>query len=172
MHSLISKIICIFSLMVLLQLPVFSQQVDRAIYSSAGRHATKNSLSIAYNIGEPITFTGTGMDVILSQGFEQPDQPIITNIPSSDRVMDILAFPNPVMDQLHVRITSGIINSDLRFELFDLLGKKISLLNPSASSVLNSTFSFDLSYCKPGIYFITVSAPNYVYNNTFKIIKE
>jgi hypothetical protein len=172
MHSLISKIfICIFSL-VLIQLPLVAQQVDRAVYSSSGKHIQKNGLAISYTIGEPVTFTGTGTNVMLTQGFEQPDQAIITIIPSFDHLMDIIAFPNPVRDQLQVRVSSDQLISGLKFELFDLLGKKINLPYTSASTLLNTTWSFDLSFCKAGIYFITISSPGDMFNNTFKIIKE
>jgi hypothetical protein len=86
--------------------------------------------------------------------------------------MEIMAFPNPVIDQLHIRIATSAVESDLKFELFDLVGKKISLPYQSSSSLFNTTYSFNLSYCKAGIYFITVSSPRNTFNTTFKIIKE
>jgi hypothetical protein len=183
MHSLINKVfICIFSLMVSLQLPLAAQQVDRVVYSSAGRHVLKNNFSLNYNIGEPVVFTATGSNVILTQGFEQPDQALVTGISSVHPEMEAVVFPNPVSDQLHIHITNTTQGADLKLEVFDLVGKKISppyqyspaetMVKVGSSSLLNSTFSVDLSACKAGIYFITVSSVRNALNETFKIIKE
>lgn len=164
--------VCCFVTMVLVSKLSFAQGIDRSVYSSGGKPAQNFDLSIGCNIGEPVIFTGAGANVISSQGFEQPDQAVITFSASPGTLMNISAFPNPVRDRLYVNINSDIVLTDLKLEIVDIYGKTINFEYEYSTSLLNHDFRLNLASCSAGVYFIKVSSRKNQYNNTFKFVKE
>lgn len=173
MHSsFIKYVFCFFISMAFFLKPAFAQRIDRTVYSNSGKYISNSALAISYTIGEPVIFTGTGSNIISTQGFEQPDQITITFGNSSYSLMDIKAYPNPVSDQLYVHINSNISISDFQLQVFDIYGKKIKVDYNYASALLDHTFLLNLSFCEAGIYFIKITSEIDHLNDTFKIIKE
>jgi hypothetical protein len=150
----------------------FAQRIDRNVCSSSGKYASNSGIAINYDIGEPIVFTGSGSNVISSQGFVQPDQEIITFSSSSSLLMNMRAFPNPVNDQLYLEINGSLLISDLQLEIFDIYGKKTKIEYDQSSSFLDPEFSLNFSLYKAGVYFIQVSSLMNHFSETFKVIKE
>ena len=150
----------------------FAQRIDRNVYSSSGKYMNGSSVSIGFTIGESVVFTGVGPGIILSQGFEQPDKPLITSIPSSTSLMYMNAFPNPVKDQLYIQLNNTSA-TDLQLEIFNVQGKRMQAGNDiNRIAALDNLLSLNFSSYAPGIYFVRIWSDINHLNNVVKIIKE
>jgi len=57
----------------IISLQCFSQSLPRELISTAGDFHTNGSINISWSLGETVTETATTPNVILTQGFQQPD---------------------------------------------------------------------------------------------------
>lgn len=172
MHSIIKCCVCFFCCLGLFQNRVFAQHVSRTVSSSTGNSITSSGLSISYTIGEPVIATGVGSNVILTQGFQQPDKDIITIINSSEFLMNVDVFPNPVSDQLQVKVNTDKIISDLSVEIEDVFGKQLKRIAVSATGSLDQAVSLDFFSYSSGVYLVRVLSQNEHIHKTFKVIKK
>ena len=102
----------------------FSQSLSPTLISSAGVYATGGDISLSYSVGEIAVSTLTTDNLILTQGFHQP-QLTGTGIPDNIELdWKVNAFPNPVQDQLNISIRLGK-PVEMNLEIFDLTGKLI-----------------------------------------------
>lgn len=149
-----------------------AQQISRTVYTTAGKFNTTSNLSLSSTIGETVVFTGSGSNVIVTQGFQQPDKDILTIIPSVDFMMNVDVFPNPVNDQLQVRVNTDLPLTDLTFEIGDMLGKTVNVIPVSSDDLGNQTFSFDFFKFGAGVYIVKISSSSNQIHKAFKVIKK
>jgi uncharacterized repeat protein (TIGR03803 family) len=93
---------------------------EPSVIGSAGDYFASASGSLAWTLGEVITETFTNDTKILTQGFHQPQNYIITGLP--EETSEFLIYPNPVQDWLIVKTSAS---SDYHIEIFNLHGQKI-----------------------------------------------
>ena len=151
---------------------MFAQQVSRTVSSSTGNSISLPALSVAYTVGESIVFTGSSSGLIITQGFQQPDKDIITVIHSSEFLVDVNVFPNPVSDQLQIRINTDRILTDLSIEVEDMFGKLLKNVSVSASNSLDQAISLDFLNVSSGVYIVSVSSQKEQIHKAFKVIKK
>jgi hypothetical protein len=84
----------------------FSQSLERQVIGSAGDYATSGSISLSYTVGEVATTTLSNGNLILTQGFQQPDSDTINSIDEPLFVGDIAVYPNPTSDIVIVKINT------------------------------------------------------------------
>jgi hypothetical protein len=103
------------------------------------------------------------------QGFVQPEPVILTSIPSLSG-MGGNVYPNPVINNLVVQIYFADC-SDLKIEVFDVLGKK--QLFKREENQFNGYVNYELNFqsFSAGIYFVRVVSERNQFNKTFKINK-
>lgn len=172
-YSMIRCCVCFFCCMIVCQNALHAQQVSRIVYSSAGKSVTSSGLSLSYNIGESIVFTGIGSNILLTQGFEQADKDVLTIINSPKSLLNVNVFPNPVMDQLQIRINGDKeVISDLLIEVEDMVGKRIKTIPVFVTVSWDQTFSIDFFNLRTGVYMVRVSSQKEHLNKTFKVIKD
>jgi hypothetical protein len=68
MKHTLTIIILLFSLQTL-----SAQTISRSVIPTTGGHYADSNLQVSYTIGEPITHTLSNGNIILTQGFQQPD---------------------------------------------------------------------------------------------------
>lgn len=109
-------------LCLLLVLPIILQAQE--IVSSSGGYGSSASAKVTWTIGEPVTETVTGINSILTQGFNQGDL-IITIIKEPELPgLNVKAWPNPVSDNLKISIGETELDN-LNYILFDIGGKVV-----------------------------------------------
>jgi len=101
---------------------VIAQTLDRQVVSSGGAYATAGNVSLSYTIGEVAVATLTGGNLILTQGFQQPDGAPV-GISEPPFTGSIKVYPNPTDDIIMVEITTD--QSDLVLELSNALGQQL-----------------------------------------------
>ena len=85
---------------------------------------------------------------------------------NTDMPMDILLFPNPMMDEATVVISSSQ-NEKVTIAITDITGKVVS--NDIFNT--NSTFSIQNSELRSGIYFLTAATTSGE-RKTIKVVKQ
>jgi hypothetical protein len=142
MHKLLS------SALVLSTLTVSAQKIQQQVINAAGGNFSNNSITISFNVGEPITTTLSTTDNILSQGFIQP---IKTDLPTALKdfaAMDdnFMLYPNPSVGSVNLTISDAHI-----------ILKRVDVYANDGRLVLSKTISnnaIDMSSLSDGIYWV------------------
>ncbi|CAL1520308.1 T9SS type A sorting domain-containing protein [Chitinophaga sp. MM2321] len=126
MNSFISK--CVLALLVLTGLCITaSAQVvlNRQVVASNGGSGVINNIQFQYTIGEAVIMPITDGRVLLTQGFQQPEEsPKIP--PGSSPVKNYILFPNP-----------AVSNVKVQFDLLTNASVTIEVINPAGQSLYN-----------------------------------
>ncbi|MEZ5195886.1 MAG: hypothetical protein R2764_05675 [Bacteroidales bacterium] len=64
----------IFIITLLAPMFLFAQMVERQVIGSAGGYSSTSDLKVSSTVGEAFVATGTSSTIILTQGFQQPDE--------------------------------------------------------------------------------------------------
>jgi hypothetical protein len=125
------------------------------IISSTGQSVEKQGITYSYTVGEPVIFTHTSANIILTQGFHQPDlcEVVGTNTPESLANWQVEIFPNPAEDVLFLKISTEK-NPTLRADIFDVLGK---LVRNDLNITLNNLESISVKELSEGYYFLRLT---------------
>jgi hypothetical protein len=135
------------------------------VVTTSGGYGETTGARVTWTIGEPVTETICGTNIILTQGFNQGNF-IITIVKDPDEYgITLKVFPNPAHDR--VRISSDNTKlENLRYILFDISGRVLKdniLLSPESEIPVRGL--------NPSIYLLKV------YQGTkeigvFKIVKK
>ena len=132
----------------------YSQELVRQVVASTGHEATVGYAIFQYTIGEPMITTLEGGDLLLTQGFQQPEVVAPIKPPEAPFVSDLIVYPNPASD---------IVNLG-----FDLLqdGRVVFMLVNNAGQVVFSTtrellagrltYSIAVSNYASGLYYLVI----------------
>ncbi len=103
MKRLFTKYWLIAILMAIAWMPAKAQIVlVRQVTAAAGGSAAAGNFSFDYTIGEPVITTISAGDILLSQGFNQPE--VLPLLPQgSNPVMDFILFPNPAVSTVKIQ---------------------------------------------------------------------
>ena len=96
---------------------LFSQEV----VSSQGDSYTNSGVSLDFTIGEVVTFTGSNVENILTQGFHQTNWSFV-NIENHVPSYEAIIYPNPAEDFLNIQAS---LYEDVSYVLYDEMGKLI-----------------------------------------------
>jgi len=79
-------------------------QLDRHVVSTAGSDAGGSTLLVSYTIGEMMTIVGASADLLVTQGFQQPEEQLTVGITDNQTGSSgsIHVYPNPVIDMLTI----------------------------------------------------------------------
>ena len=109
-------------MMILLSLTAHGQH--QAV-TTAGDFDQNESGSVSWTLGQIVTATHSGSDIILTQGFQQISLEVVTSTRHDiDVRRQVKAYPNPVAGQITIE-TSDLSNKTLSFELYNLQGQLI-----------------------------------------------
>ena len=147
-----------------------SQSLSPTLISSAGAYADGGDITLSYSVGEIAVTTLTSDNLVLTQGFHQP-QLTGTGIPDNIELdWKVTAFPNPVQDQLNIslRLEKPV---DLNLEIMDITGKKI-FIEKLGRIPADFDFSIDFSGFFNGIYFLKIQTVDKRYSRIIKIQKH
>ena len=136
---------------------LFSQEV----VSSQGDSYTNSGGSLDFTIGEVVTFTGSNIENILTQGFHQTNWSFV-NIENHVPSYEAIIFPNPAEDFLNIQAS---LYEDVSYILYDEMGKLIL-----QGRLLTEKTSLEVSQLATGRYSLILN--NSKENlKTFNIVK-
>jgi len=168
----LKKYIILISFLLLANL-IFAQAITPSVISSGGGVKIFNSeIYYSYTIGQLIAPANSNGSLI-SQGFQQP---VFVNSQNSDNIENEIQyniFPNPIVDNFNITITSKEEIKDLKLSFYDIMGKSI-ILDYKIEKIGNiSNFqkiNVNVQNLKTGQYFINIIVNNQ-YNKSLKILK-
>jgi hypothetical protein len=127
-----------------------AQSLSPSVLSSSGSYFEAGSFSLSTTIGEPLTETLTNSNNILTQGFQQPDYTVISNIEEAYLPqLNIKVYPNPADKQLYMLVSTKE-NANAYLTLTDIQGKTIL----QETITYNSLKSIDISALAQGSYML------------------
>jgi hypothetical protein len=148
----------------------FSQSLSPTLISSAGAYAAAGDITLSYSLGEIAVTTLTSDNLVLTQGFQQP-QLTGTGMPDEMKLdWKVNAFPNPVQDRLNISIRLGK-PVEMNLEIIDLTGKKI-LIKKLGRIPADFDHSIDFSGFVKGIYFLKIQTTDKKYSRIIKLQKQ
>ena len=149
MKFLLNLLIVCFSSSLLLN----AQSIERQVISGSGASYTAGNISIDQTVGEAVISTASNSNIIITQGFHQPENSVTISIPETDRMVDLKVYPNPTNDQIFLNITKVEAES-LKLRMIDLNGKM--LLNKANISPIGNIQTLDMSAFAAGTYFLLI----------------
>ena len=141
---------------------VFAQSIDNQMVSSGGNFTSRANGSLSSTLGEPSTQTLIRPQLILTQGFQQPEF-VITDVSETDypEIM-VLIYPNPTTDLLHIKTN----NLGFSYRVFDLFGKVLL-----ANEIQKEEVVINLSPFNTSLFFIEIYSDTDNIKKTYKVAK-
>ncbi len=126
-----------------------AQSLSPEVIATAGDYNEAGGVSLSWTVGEPVVTTISSNDNILTQGFQQPDYRIETNVEDIFKpYFSVKIYPNPSSDIINIEV-KAVKDENARFVLFDATGKQITEINLQ----FNQPALMDLSQYASGNYF-------------------
>jgi hypothetical protein len=132
-----------FNVFLLLLLPFLGMsQVRQQVTNMAGFDISVPDFIVTSSIGEPAILTFTNSNLILTQGFLQPEI-----LPCKDLTFSY--YPNPAKGEITIEAFGCEVQIQF-MELYDTWGRKITSIMPSKDNKVQ------LGDISPGAYFIKI----------------
>ncbi len=152
------------ALFVLVTQACMAQTSTPDIITSGGGYQSNASGSLSFTMGEPLIETGNSPNNYLTQGFQQPNSIIISNVDNvSAPKASVTAYPNPSSSLVYVSSSSG---EPLQAELVDLAGQ---MVYKKAISAKDNTLN--LSSLANGVYLLRLLGSDGQLIQTMKLEK-
>nr|WP_295866404.1 T9SS type A sorting domain-containing protein [uncultured Chitinophaga sp.] len=161
MTSYISK--CISALVVLALLCTTARAqliLNRQVVASNGGSGAVNNVLIQYTIGESVVMPVTDGRLLLTQGFQQPEElPALP--PGANPVKNYIIFPNP-----------AVTNAKVQFDLLRGATVTIQVLNPAGQTLYHqfvemgagkTTVILPVNHFAAGIYTVVLKVNASIY---------
>ena len=145
----------------------YGQLNDLRVVASSGNSFETENLSLDWTLGEVVVDTYESQPFGLSQGFHQPVYQIVSvkSIPAEMGLITV--FPNPVSDQLNVKMNFDQIEKG-EIELVDSKGMSVWKKEFEGNEVIEQ---YSAEALPPGSYRIVVSVAYGVFVQSYQIIK-
>jgi hypothetical protein len=134
------------------------------LFGTAGDSYTKGNYQLDWSIGELQTESYTNAQNMLSQGFHQGTFLISDIGPILPGLFEILAYPNPTADEIHLKIDDPSFE-EMQFELFDFNGKVLQ-----HGKITGNLSKVDFIGYAAGLYLLNISQNKQIIKS-FKILK-
>jgi hypothetical protein len=130
-----------------LQGQVQSQQV----VACAGGAGQNSNTILEWTLGEPVIVTLTSGDIMLTQGFQQPELTVTAILTKEELPFTVEAFPNPTGDLLMIRI-EHVELQDFQYVLYDVNGKVLD-----KKALEGTVTGIVMNYHPSGVYLLRIN---------------
>lgn len=144
----------------------YSQSIERYVFNSFGSATDAGGIQFVNNVGEPLTEGFFNQNLILTQGFLQPNAADFTLSLNENGAGKLLVWPNPSSEGLFVSF-GNVDAGEMGIWIFDMNGK---CLHTEAVNTTLSQQYLNLSSLANGSYLIQLRSPTKLYLET-KFIK-
>lgn len=137
---------------------LFGQSMERQVVSAYGAYEESGDLALSSTVGEVSTATLEQADIILTQGFQQPNEKedIDVSIERLAENLEIKVSPNPTTQKIVLELMAKQ-NLDLLIHLYDMNGKRLNIGTPNLTTVLGKSIrEIDLSNYASGQYILSL----------------
>ncbi len=147
-----------------------SPSFSREVIAAGGDFFVSPAGSLSWTLGETVieTFENNSINIILTQGFQQPDEFVkndttgLWELPASNIMLKL--YPNPTMHFVRMDLRYDA-NSKLKIELVDMLGRVINSDNLEVRKDQSSDYQLDVSSLSAGMYMFRITDKGQILNN-------
>lgn len=136
----------IISLFLCIGTQLYPQSIEKFSVDSGGASSQIGNLGILYTIGEVNVQEANVANIIISEGFINPDNSGALSV-TSFLINDIIVYPNPASEFVHLK-TKKPIDS---IEIYNILGGKV---------LKTTDQKIDVNNLQSGLYFIKMYSGN------------
>ena len=150
-----------------------AQFLEREVLATQGGVVTNQQadLSFSSTIGESIVLTRSNSGFIFTEGFQQPNDGIIANLPQlGDANVTIQCWPNPFVESFNLKIQPSK-SAEFKLSVSDMAGRQIRPDQIVSATPSGASFSFYGDDLRAGIYLITVQDTQSQHTTTLRITK-
>ena len=147
----------------------YAQSIERQVIGSSGGYSSQTNVSASYTVGEAVVQTATAGTIVLTQGFQQPDNQSVGIVDVANNIK-ISAYPNPTTDKVIVEINAEA-ESQFSFQVYNALGQLVLLPASLQQTDSVTVHQFDFSLLSPANYFIAINSNNLHFTKTIQITK-
>lgn len=146
-------------------------QLSPQVFASAGQYATSPTLSLSYTIGEPIVATFEDVKLILTQGFQQPEDDFVISVSEFASQYGVInVFPNPFIDMLNISVDTDK-QHELYIYMYDMTGRQVQSQFLANHLPGKKQYSISTNGLAQGMYTLTLISANGDFAKTVKITK-
>jgi len=160
-------VILIFSVNSLIAVNAQNPSLSREVIAAGGDFFVSPVGSLSWTLGETVieTFENNTINIILTQGFQQPDEFNTTGIwelPVSNIFLKL--YPNPTVHVVRLDLKFDA-NSILKIQLVDMLGRIINSDDLDVSKGQLSSYQLDVSLLSAGMYMFRLTDKGQLLNS-------
>lgn len=141
-------------------LSVVNGQVQLEVIASAGGYFSDPTLgSLSWTLGETVveTFNNNSVNIILTQGFQQPDEKKEVGVRSiAPNSVFANVYPNPTIGNIRIDLKYDN-TSRIRIELVDMLGRVLHSSEIDVIKAQMNNYQLDVSPLAAGMYMFRLS---------------
>lgn len=122
-----SKTILLLTLFLPVALPLSAQvSLERQVIGSLGQMSSSSSIQLSATAGESLVTTLVDNNVILLQGFQQPEPEDLTTTEYVSELLDDLSvYPNPANGNFWVKVTTQHTLISMSLRAVDITGRTV-----------------------------------------------
>ena len=159
----------IIFILAMLPLLLSAQSLERQFLGATGGFGAASNVHLSSSVGETIITTETGTTLILTQGFQQPEDAMV-GIEEPEHGFALKAYPNPTPGLVHLEIESDR-PVDFHLELYDIQGRYYPISDTELKVNGRLEHTLDMSYIPAGNYLLRLTNPDATLNQNIKILK-
>ena len=131
-----------------------AQSTERQVVATTGASVSSANLRVSYTVGQTVTVTANSGNIIVTQGFQQPDEELTVGVDESESDLSINVYPNPVSDNLVLEMNATHEHT-VNTTVYDMLGKHtgIAVSNMKVNGILKQRLN--VSALSAGSYIIS-----------------
>jgi hypothetical protein len=136
-----------------------AQSIERSVIGSAGAVSAAGGVILTWTVGETVINTASAGSVILTQGFQQPEQGT-SSVDPIRLETGLAVYPNPSNGIFSVAAldNAGIVVNKVAAEVRDAAGKLV--FSHNSLDLTSGTNTLDLTKLPGGFYSLSLNAGN------------
>lgn len=142
-----------------------AQSLDRSVVASQGNTLSNDDISLGFTVGEPLVGL-IAREGAIDQGFWTGYGLLIIPLSLEEDDIEILVYPNPVVESVSVASTEQSIDG---MELFAINGQKVS---SQLFDTANTEFEIDMTTHANGVYVLRLYLEEGTQIKEYKLIKK
>jgi hypothetical protein len=141
---------------------------SQEVVCSGGEQFSNTEGSFTFTIGEPVIETISNANNILTQGFQQ-NYEVILSTGSTSYLSGTSVYPNPFIDMITINYSDAVLDN-MSITLKELNGK-IIMERKFPKTYASNTFDLILSDLSEGVYFLTITV-SVESSATYRVVKN
>ncbi len=168
---IVYRTLILFGLLLSFILEPNAQSIERQLISTTGNLSQTEQLTVSATAGETIIHTTVSAEIILTQGFQQPNENDFVGVWELDEIkIEVSIAPNPFTTSIYLTMFSDL-PMNLTCSVFGVNGTMV--IPPKRWEFQGETIKkIDFTPLPAGTYLLRLHSSIHKKTQTYKIIKQ